>query len=77
MLALDYYRKHLLCPCGCGWPKEISQDPETENLATVGPPVRCHIRTAIVRAQKDVKDRPVPEGLLWGATLADLSAKPA
>lgn len=71
MLALAYYREHLLCPCGCGWPKRISMDPRTEfNLAQ---PVahRCHIRTALTKARKDDKDRPTPEGVLWDVQLRD------
>lgn len=67
MLALEEYRNEVLCPCGCGFPREISQAPGTEFAVTVPPPTRCHVRTALVEAQKDAKDRPHPEALLWGA----------
>lgn len=69
MLALEEYRTTVLCPCGCGFPKEISQDPRTEFAVSVPPPTRCHIRTALAEAQKDSEDRPTPEALLWGVEL--------
>lgn len=70
MLALQHYRDRILCPCGCGYPAEVSQDPMTEFKA-YAEPVRCHIRTALVRAQKDQKDAPNPEGRMWVAKLRD------
>jgi len=69
MLALEQYRREVLCPCGCGYPAEISQDPATEFAIRVPPPTRCHIRTALAQEQKDSEDRPTPEGLLWGVEL--------
>lgn len=69
MLALQHYRDHLLCPCGCGWPKSVSQDPMTEWYVRVGEPTRCHVRTALIRAQQDAKGRKHPEALLWSAQL--------
>ena len=66
MLALEEYRTGVLCPCGCGFPKEISQAPQTEFAVSVPPPTRCHIRTALAEAQKGSDDRPTPEALLWG-----------
>lgn len=70
MLALEDYRRNVLCPCGCGYPAEVSQDPMTEFRAYAGP-VRCHVRTALVRAQKDQQGVPHPEGRLWVAKLRD------
>lgn len=70
MLALEHYRSRVLCPCGCGWPADVSQDPTTENTVRVGAPTRCHIRTALIEAQRDGPDRRTPEALLWGATVA-------
>lgn len=69
MLALEEYRREVLCPCGCGFPREVAQSPETEFAVMVPAPTRCHIRTALVEAQKGAVDRPHPEGLLWGAEL--------
>lgn len=71
MLALDEYRKSVLCECGCGFPKEISQAPETEFTVRIPPPTRCHIRTALAQEQKEAEDRPTPEGLLWSVELGD------
>lgn len=61
-----------LCP-SCGWPKEICQAPETEFAVEVPAPTRCHVTTAMRRAQKDYasKTGANPEGLLWAATLRD------
>lgn len=69
MLALEEYRSDLLCECGCGFPKKISQAPETEFSVEVPPPTRCHIRTALAADQKAAEDRPTPEGLIWGVRL--------
>lgn len=69
MLALEEYRRDVLCPCGCGFPTEISQAPETEFQVRVPAPTRCHVRTALVEEQKAAEDRPTPEGLLWGVRL--------
>lgn len=69
MLALQHYRAELLCPCGCGWPKSVSMDPMTEWNLGEPQAFRCHIRTALVKAQRDGKDRPVPEGLMWSVGL--------
>lgn len=69
MLALEQFRREVLCPCGCGFPKDVSQAPETEFAVSVPPPTRCHVRSALVEAQKDAKDRPTPEALLWGVRL--------
>lgn len=69
VLALEEYRREVLCECGCGFPREISQDPMTEFSLTIPPPTRCHIRTALVDAQKGAEDRPTPEGLVWGVKI--------
>ena len=72
MLALEQYRTEVLCPCGCGWPKEISQDPMTEFTRRVPEPTRCHIRTGLAKAQQQYHDaNPQGEmtGLLWGVTV--------
>lgn len=70
MLALERHRREALCECGCGFPRAVSQDPATEFAVQVPPPLRCHIRTALVEAQKGADDRPTPEGLLWSAHVA-------
>ena len=72
MAALAEYRERVLCPCGCGYPREVAQDPMTEFRTTVPAPTRCHVRSAIVRAQKSwAKEHPDSDmdGLLWGATV--------
>jgi len=72
MLALEEYRRDVLCPCGCGWPKDVSQDPMTEFRREVGAPVRCHVRTGLAVSQEAYrKANPEAEmsGLLWGVTL--------
>jgi hypothetical protein len=71
MLALEHYRAHLLCPCGCGYTTAVAHDQDTENKVHVPPPTRCHVRTAIGRAQEAYGKEPGarPEGLLWGATV--------
>lgn len=73
MLALDYYRRNILCPCGCGWPRDVSMDPMTEFALGEPQAIRCHVRTALARAQKDGKDRPTPEALLWDVQMRDQS----
>lgn len=68
MLALEQYRREVLCPCGCGFPAEVAQDPMTEFRRQVGPPIRCHIRTGLAQAQKQYREsNPHGEmsGLLW------------
>jgi len=72
MLALEQYRREVLCPCGCGWPVEVAQDPMTEFKRQVATPVRCHIRTGLAQAQEAYrKANPEGEmsGLLWGVTV--------
>ena len=64
MLALDDYRRNVLCPCGCGYPRELSQSPDVEFKLEVPAPTRCHVRTALARAQRD-SERKFPEALLW------------
>ena len=68
MLALQDYRDTTLCPCGCGWPAEISQDPMTEFRVRVSS-VRCHVRTQMSRAQAEYREQSGarPDGLLWRA----------
>lgn len=51
MLALAEWEASEVCPM-CGWPKAICQARETENLLQVPPPTRCHVTTAIKRAQE-------------------------
>lgn len=65
-MALDRYEDGL-CPCGCGYPAEVSQDPENEDRFRAGLPIRCHARTALVVAQKaqEGTEVPAPEALLW------------
>lgn len=76
MLALEHYRTEVLCPCGCGWAREVSLDPMTEMTQKVVEPTRCHIRTAMVKAQQDGTERPVPEALLWSVRLAPAPTAP-
>lgn len=65
MLALDRYESSL-CPCGCGFPAEVSQDPENEDRFRAALPIRCHARTALAVAQKARGDEDdYPEALLW------------
>jgi len=78
ILALDAWERDEQCPL-CGWPREICQARETENLLEVPFPTRCHVTTAIKRAQAGraqsgggVHD----EALLWGARFKDPSGQP-
>lgn len=72
MLALAQYRDEDLCPCGCGWPKVVSQDPMTEFRVEVTRG-RCHIRTALARAQAEYARTTgaTPEGALWSTRIKD------
>lgn len=55
-----------MCPCGCGLPASVSQDPENEDRFTVDLPVRCHAGTALARAQQQIpEDTPSPRALMW------------
>lgn len=64
-LALEAYEGSL-CPCGCGYPASVSQDPANEDRFTADLPIRCHARTALVRAQERVSDDvKAPEALMW------------
>ena len=75
MRALAQYRDDLLCP-SCGWPKSVCQDPMTEFTARVPPPTRCHVTTAVNRAQKAYSEAPGanPDGLLWRVQVGDVQA---
>jgi len=64
MLALEQYRREVLCP-KCGYPREICQAPETEFALRVPPPTRCHVETALAQAQKE-SEHHTPEALIWG-----------
>lgn len=71
MLALQRYRVEDLCPI-CGRPKSVCQAPEAEFMFDVPPPNRCHITTALRRAQKtylDAAHAPHPDALDWHVTL--------
>lgn len=71
MLAYEAWERDELCHL-CGWPKEICQARETETLLEVPPPTRCHVTTAIKRAQEGraqqggVKHE---DALLWSARI--------
>lgn len=69
MLALQKWRNDL-CP-SCGWPRSICQAPETEFRLTVPPPTRCHVTTAVDRAQRAYSEQPGAKlgGLLWRAEI--------
>lgn len=51
MIALAEWESTEVCPM-CGWPKDVCQARDTENNLTVPPPTRCHVVTAIRRAQE-------------------------
>ncbi len=70
MLALQAWRDEHICPL-CGWPKAVCQDPAREFDTEVPAPTRCHITTALRRAQKAYGEQQGanPEGLLWAAQL--------
>lgn len=72
MRALATWRDEHICP-SCGWPKAVCQAPETEFALEVPPPTRCHVTTAMRRAQKDYakQDGANPEGLTWRAKFRD------
>lgn len=42
----------------------------TEFKVLVEDPTRCHVRTAMVRKQREVES-PIPEGLLWRTVMRD------
>lgn len=69
MLALAEW-ENALCPA-CGRPASVCQDPMTEFRLSVPPPTRCHITTAVRRAQKQYEKSEHPEALLFGAVLRD------
>lgn len=71
MLALESWENDELCPL-CGWPKDVCQDPQTENLVQVPLPTRCHITTAIKRKQEARAaggGGKHDDALVWGAQL--------
>lgn len=70
MLGLKRYRETERCP-RCGGPKWICQDRAAESEWTSGPPARCHITTAVRRAQKSYRDGPHTaheDALVWNVT---------
>lgn len=76
MIALQRYRETEQCP-KCGGPKWVCQSAEAESAYEAGDPVRCHITTAILRAQKDYSEgphSPHEQALLWPIRIRD--AKP-
>lgn len=68
MLTLQRYRANERCP-RCGGPKWVCQDPEAEQTWEAGLPVRCHITTAILRAQTAYQENAGqgshPQALTW------------
>lgn len=56
------------CP-SCGMQKSVCQDPATEWTARATGPYRCHVTTAIRRAQKGYAKSEHPEALVFGATV--------
>lgn len=73
MLALDTWEQDELCPL-CGWPKEICHARETETMLEVPAPTRCHVTTAIKRAQDGRTQQgggKYDDALIWGARLKD------
>jgi len=76
MVALAAYRREEICPL-CGWPREVCQAAETEWGVTVPAPTRCHITTAIRRAQEGRAGSGTgkhDDALLWGAQLKSQSS---
>lgn len=72
MLGLQRYRDRERCP-RCGGPAWICQASEAEHEWRAAVPVRCHITTAIQRAQKAYRDlphQPHEDALVWTATPA-------
>lgn len=70
MLALQQYEAEAICPL-CKGPKSVCQDPATEWSARATGPFRCHLTTAIKRAQKNYAKSEFPDALMWGATVGD------
>jgi hypothetical protein len=72
MAALGEYEKTL---CGhCGLPREICEAPTAEWNVRVPAPTRCHVTTAIMRAQEALGDGvKQPGALKWGFTLGGLA----
>ncbi|MFE5309698.1 hypothetical protein [Isoptericola sp. NPDC056605] len=71
MLALAEWEASEVCPM-CGWPKDVCQARDAENALEVGPPIRCHVVTAIRRAQEARPGTGVSkhdDALIWGASL--------
>lgn len=71
MTELATWRQVGLCPL-CGWPREVCQAREAENLLEVPSPTRCHVTTAIKRAQTartQAGGGQHDDALLWGAQL--------
>lgn|GEM_PF-331061 len=69
MLTLAEWEATEVCPM-CGWPKDVCQAREAENALEVGPPTRCHVVTAIRRAQEARQAGPAAkhdDALIWGA----------
>lgn len=59
-----------LCP-SCGMQKSVCQDPMAEWNIDVPAPTRCHVTTAVKRAQKGYAKSEIPEALLFGARMRD------
>jgi hypothetical protein len=69
MLGLRRYRQTEVCP-RCGGPKIVCQSPDAENAFESPPPTRCHVSTAIMRAQDAFmasNHSPQEQALVWGA----------
>lgn len=68
MLSLARWRTNEQCP-RCGQPKYICQDPAAESTWVADLPIRCHITTAILRAQNDylsgAAPASYPQALVW------------
>lgn len=79
MRALHEYRAEDLCECGCGFPKVVAQDPMTEFRVEVPAPAKCHIRAALLRAQRAYAEKQgaTPEAALWSVRVrSDPGADP-
>ncbi|MGO1711779.1 hypothetical protein [Corynebacterium variabile] len=67
MLALAAYEEEMTCPV-CGGPVSECQSTTAEGRFEVGPPVRCHRRTALLQAQDAYKDAKQSAALMWMAS---------
>lgn len=72
-MALRHYRL-LLCEGGCGQLADVCQNQDNEGMFDVGPPTRCHARTAMDIARDNLDENtPQPGALMFHAELKERS----